>query len=45
MGADEEGTHEQLKTQLAELIDPKVKERRGRIAGLAAGSRPTGEGA
>ena len=31
MGADEEGTHERLKVHLQELIDPKIKEHRGRI--------------
>jgi class 3 adenylate cyclase len=31
MGADEEGTHERLKAHLAELVNPKVKEHRGRL--------------
>src|ERR1700731_1047519 len=31
MGVDEEGTHERLKALLRELIDPKIKEHRGRI--------------
>jgi adenylate cyclase len=31
MGVDEEGTHERLKAHLRELIDPKIKEHRGRI--------------
>ena len=31
MGMDEEGTHERLKADLRELIDPKIKEHRGRI--------------
>jgi len=31
MGADEEGTHERLKTLLRQLVDPKVREHRGRI--------------
>jgi adenylate cyclase len=31
MGADEEGTHERLKGHLSELVNPKVKEHRGRI--------------
>jgi class 3 adenylate cyclase len=31
MGADEEGTHERLKVHLRELVDPKIKERRGRV--------------
>ena len=31
MGADEEGTHERLKAHLAELVNPKIKEHRGRI--------------
>jgi class 3 adenylate cyclase len=30
MGADEEGTHERLKTHLRELVDPKITEHRGR---------------
>ena len=31
MGADEEGTHERLQAHLRKLIDPKIKEHRGRI--------------
>jgi adenylate cyclase len=31
MGADEEGTHERLKAHFRELVDPKIKEHRGRI--------------
>jgi TolB-like protein/class 3 adenylate cyclase len=31
MGADEEGTHERLKAHLAQLVDPKIGEHRGRI--------------
>jgi adenylate cyclase len=31
MGMDEEGTHEQLKAHLGELINPRIKEHRGRI--------------
>jgi adenylate cyclase len=31
MGADEEGTHERLKAHQQQLIDPKIKEHRGRI--------------
>src|SRR5215467_4179430 len=31
MGGDEEGTHERLKTHLGQLVDPKIKEHRGRI--------------
>jgi hypothetical protein len=31
MGEDEEGTHERLKAHLQELVDPKIKERRGRV--------------
>jgi adenylate cyclase len=31
MSADEEGTHERLKTHLGQLVDPKIKEHRGRI--------------
>src|SRR5438552_13488645 len=30
MGADEEGTHERLKAHIGQLIDPKIKEHRGR---------------
>jgi adenylate cyclase len=31
MGADEEGTHERVKAHLAELVEPKIAEHRGRI--------------
>src|SRR5207302_5306428 len=31
MGADEEGTHERLKAHFRQLIDPKIREHRGRI--------------
>ena len=31
MGADEEGTHERLKAHPGELVDPKIKEHRGRV--------------
>jgi len=31
MGADEEGTHERLKVHLAELVNPKIEDHRGRI--------------
>ncbi len=31
MGADEEGTHERLKAHLGQLVDPKIKEHRGRV--------------
>ena len=31
MGADEEGTHERLGRHLRDLVDPKIKEHRGRI--------------
>jgi adenylate cyclase len=31
MGVDEEGTHERLKAHLAELVNPKIAERRGQI--------------
>src|ERR1700680_2753435 len=31
MGADEEGTHARLKAHLRQLIDPKIREHRGRI--------------
>jgi class 3 adenylate cyclase len=30
MGTDEEGTHERLKAHLGQLVDPKIKEHRGR---------------
>jgi adenylate cyclase len=30
MGLDEEGTHERLKAHLGELVDPKIKQHRGR---------------
>src|SRR5438552_7999512 len=30
MWADEEGTHERLKSHLLELVDPKIQEHRGR---------------
>jgi adenylate cyclase len=30
MGADEEGTHERLQAHFRELVDPKIKEHRGR---------------
>jgi adenylate cyclase len=30
MGADEEGTHERLKAHLGELVNPKIKQHRGR---------------
>ena len=44
MGADEEGTHARLRAHLRELVDPKIKEHRGRIVkntgdGLLASSR------
>jgi len=38
MGADEEGTHRQLKVHRKELIDPKITEHRGRIV------KSTGDG-
>jgi adenylate cyclase len=31
MGVDEEGTHQRLKAHLSQLVDPKIKEHRGRI--------------
>src|SRR5215472_7735603 len=31
MGEDEEGTHERLQAHLRELVDPKIKDHRGRI--------------
>src|SRR6516165_2604283 len=39
MGADEEGTHARFKAHLVELIDPKIREHRGRIV------KTTGDGA
>src|SRR5206468_9295727 len=30
MGADEEGTHERLKAHIGQLVDPKIREHRGR---------------
>ena len=30
MGADEEGTHERLRSHFRELVDPKIAEHRGR---------------
>src|SRR5467141_4715288 len=38
MGADEEGTHERLKSLRRELADPKIAEHRGRIV------KTTGDG-
>src|ERR1700737_1277561 len=38
MGADEEGTHERFKAHLRELVDPKIREHRGRIV------KTTGDG-
>src|SRR5580700_2834520 len=38
MGVDEEGTHERLKAHLRELVDPKIREHRGRIV------KTTGDG-
>jgi adenylate cyclase len=38
MGADEEGTLERLKAHRSELVDPKIKEHRGRIV------KTTGDG-
>jgi TolB-like protein len=31
MGTDEEGTHERLKAHLGEVVEPKIREHRGRI--------------
>jgi adenylate cyclase len=39
MEADEEGTHERLKTHFRQLIEPKIQEERGRIV------KNTGDGA
>jgi adenylate cyclase len=38
VGADEEGTHERLKAHLIEVVDPKIREHRGRIV------KTTGDG-
>ena len=38
MSVDEEGTHERLKAHLGELVDPKIREHRGRTV------KNTGEG-
>jgi TolB-like protein/Tfp pilus assembly protein PilF len=38
MGADEEGTHERVKANLRELLDPKIREHRGRVV------KTTGDG-
>jgi len=38
MGQDEEGTHERLQAHLRELVEPKIKEHRGRIV------KKTGDG-
>ena len=38
MGADEEGTHERLKAHLGQLVDPKIREHKGRIV------KTTGDG-
>src|SRR5580704_9349027 len=38
MGVDEEGTHERLKAHLREVVDPKIREHRGRIV------KTTGDG-
>jgi class 3 adenylate cyclase/uncharacterized protein YaaN involved in tellurite resistance len=38
MGTDEEGTHEQLRAHLAELVHPKIEEHRGRVV------KDTGDG-
>ncbi|HWX33532.1 MAG TPA: adenylate/guanylate cyclase domain-containing protein [Steroidobacteraceae bacterium] len=38
MGDDEEGTHERLKAHLGELVEPKIRQHRGRIV------KTTGDG-
>src|SRR5947209_6172731 len=38
MGVDEEGTHERVKAHFRELVDPKIREHRGRIV------KTTGDG-
>jgi class 3 adenylate cyclase len=40
MGADEDGTHERLKAHLRELVDPKIREHRGRIVKNTGGRVP-----
>jgi class 3 adenylate cyclase len=41
MGADDEGTRELFKARLRELVDPKVREHRGRIvARVSETARP-----
>ena len=41
MGQDEEGTHARLRAHLRELVDPKIKEHRGRRAWPAnCGAKP-----
>jgi class 3 adenylate cyclase len=44
MGADEEGTHERLRAHLAEVVDPKTRERHGRIVKTTGDGVPRGEG-
>jgi len=42
MGADEEGTHERLQAHLGELVNPKIKEHRGRTVKTAGdGAHPS----
>ena len=41
MGADEEGTHERLKAHLGQLVDPKIKEHRGRTGSLRSIAWPS----
>jgi TolB-like protein/Tfp pilus assembly protein PilF len=38
MGADEEGTHERVQAHLRDLVDPKIREHRGRVV------KTTGDG-
>jgi adenylate cyclase len=36
MGADEEGTHERLRALFRELVDPKIRDHRGRTSSVMA---------
>src|ERR1700741_4120808 len=42
MSADEEGTHEQLRAHLAELVHPKIEEHRGRVVKDTGDGLPAG---
>ena len=42
MGADEEGTHERLRAHLGQLVDPKIREHKGRtVKNTGDGRRDT----